>query len=281
MQMRPTATMRACVHTCREPNPTTHATQPLPHECDGTPLRDGPSGLCSRGAGAGLAEDAIVVIVAPLFVRVGIAGGLRLRGGGGAGAVRRARGTGEDGSEDAATGESGPSSSCAPASVGENGELASTRISGGSAVSAASARTCAGGAPSNEPARSRRRALGAAVDAAATRGREMELSLLPLPSRTSRLRSRSLEGVGAEGVWLGGGPARRSSALWLVLSCRGRPLVLPDTARRVLLPLACRDVGEAAVTAWSAGLRIWSESRLLTLCVSLIEFECLGLTFRN
>lgn len=132
-------------------------------------------------------DDAIVVIVTPPSVRTGTAGGFRLLGGG-AGADLLCRGVGELGSDDADTGELGLISSVL-GPVGEHGELATTRISGGSCVKGASSRMLGrrsnsgddeGSSTVMDPARPRRRgALGTAASAAATRGRLVELSLLP------------------------------------------------------------------------------------------------------
>ena len=67
---------------------------------DATPLR-GTNGLCSLGLAGVDVELAIVSIVTPpLFVRTGIAGGLRRRWGG-AGGARRVLWPGEFGADDA------------------------------------------------------------------------------------------------------------------------------------------------------------------------------------
>lgn len=172
-------------------------------------------------------------------------------------------------------GESDLRYSCALESVGENGELATTRMSGGSDVSSASSNIVEGRrsggwdeveATSREtdPARSRLRD-GAVASAAATRGRLIELSLLP-----NRIASTPLDSE-----------PRMFSALRLLFSVLGLPAALSETANSVLLPLACIARVEVAVdeTLSNAGLR--KESALLTLMASLSEFWCFGFVLRN
>ena len=142
------------------------------------------------------------MIVTPPFTAAavvfltGTAGGFRLLGGG-AGAVLLCLGTGELGREDADDADPDDPGRVwsIPGPVGENGELATTRISGGSCVNGASSSILGrrsdgsemddeGSSTSIEPARSRLRLpplpLGKPADAAATRGRLVELSLLPI-----------------------------------------------------------------------------------------------------
>lgn len=210
------------------------------------------------------------MIVVPSFVRVGIAGGF-LRRGGGAGAGLRDREPGELGrdaalcsedslsADDTDMGESGRFWSAAGGPVGENGDETTT-ISGGSCVRGDVGSIMAiefeGSPASSDPARSfsrlRDRLAGTEV-AAATLGRLIELSLLPI-----RTASRSRSFVGAVTV------ERRFSTLLLVFSDFG--LLASDTASKALLALACTPIGEP-MPAIASGTELRSESVLLTLCV--------------